>query len=435
MTEAKQGNLFEGGRIQMNESIELTVTSLSVYGLTHEHWSIAWSGGKDSSTLVTLVIWLILQGRVKPPKSLTVCYADTRLELLPLYFAAMEIREELEEQREALAVMGCDLRVEVVTAAMDDRFFVYMFGRGVPPPSNTFRWCTPNIKIEPMTRALEGVAVRLGFGAMVDDVYRGRPRRRYVGHGVSKLLVLTGVRLGESAARDGRIALSCGKDGAECGQGWFQETLPTALCDTLAPVLHWRVCHVWRWLRDHAPEEQFGGWSTRVIADAYGGEEAEERNARTGCVGCNLASDDHALKLILRNPRWAYLRPLLGLRDLWAELKRPKWRLRKAGVERIANGKIAANPQRMGPLTFEARRMGVARVLEIQAEVNRVAAELGRPTLDILNAEEVARIDELINAETWPDGWDGEEPHADVPLDKILPGGAVQPLLLGLEDP
>ena len=43
------------------------------------------------------------------------------------------------------------------------------------------------------------------------------------------------------------------------------------------------------------------------------------------------------------------------------------------------------------------------------------------------------RILALIAAGTWPDGWDGTEPAATVPLDKILRGGAVQPLL-GLEE-
>lgn len=429
----RQGNLFENGRMQMDEAIELTVQSLNLYGTSFDDWAIAWSGGKDSSTLVTLVIWLILCGRVKAPKSLTVCYADTRLELLPLWFAAQAIREELMEHAEALAALGCELRVEVVTAEMDHRFFVYMLGRGVPPPSNTFRWCTPNIKIKPMEGALASLAVRLGYGAWVEETRQGRPRLVYRGHGTKKLLVLTGVRLGESAARDDRIALSCGRDGAECGQGWFQETLPTGLCDTLAPLLHWRVCHVWRWLRDHAPEETFGGWSTRVIADAYGGDEAEEKNARTGCVACNLASDDHALKLLLKNPRWSYLRPLLGLRRLWRELKRPKNRLRKAGAEKRADGTEAANPQRMGPLTFDARWMALVTVRAIQREVNAAADALGRPRIDILNGEEVARILALIAAGTWPDGWDGTEPAATVPLDKILRGGAVQPLL-GLEE-
>ena len=44
-----------------------------------------------------------------------------------------------------------------------------------------------------------------------------------------------------------------------------------------------------------------------------GGEEAEEINARTGCVGCNLASRDVALDRVLRRPEWSYLQPLKRL--------------------------------------------------------------------------------------------------------------------------
>ncbi|ASC69476.1 hypothetical protein XM38_004030 [Halomicronema hongdechloris C2206] len=41
--------------------------------------------------------------------------------------------------------------------------------------------------------------------------------------------------------------MSCTRDGGECGQGWFQQTTSSAVADTLAPLLHWRVCHVWDW--------------------------------------------------------------------------------------------------------------------------------------------------------------------------------------------
>ncbi|MBN0654011.1 phosphoadenosine phosphosulfate reductase, partial [Pseudomonas aeruginosa] len=101
--------------------------------------------------------------------------------------------------------------------------------------------------------------------------------------------------------RDKRIEMSCGKDGAECGQGWYQKVLPEAKglkgrLATLAPLLHWRVCHVWEWLKHWAPLAEFGDWSTAMIADAYGGDEAEEINARTGCTGCPLASEEKALE-------------------------------------------------------------------------------------------------------------------------------------------
>lgn len=429
-----QSTLFEGARIQMDEAMDLTIASLLAYGTTRRHWAVAWSGGKDSTMVVTLVIHLILTGKVPPPESLTVLYADTRMELLPLAIAATHIRGEIEEHADALAAMGCALRVEVVTAEMDDRFFVYMLGRGVPPPSNSFRWCTPRIKVEPMGRALETLAVSLGFGEMIANPRKvGRPSV-YRGHGVDKLLVLTGVRTGESDARDKRINLSCSKNGAECGQGWFQETLPDALCDTLAPALHWRVCHVASYLKSLAPSAEFGEWSTRLVVDVYGGEEAMEGNARTGCAGCNLVSEDHAQRRIERMPAWSYTAPLNGLRALYAELKHPRNRLRKSGDEKRADGSLVSNPQRMGPLTFEARRMGLARVLEIQAEVNRLADERGRPHLDLLNDAEARRINELIDAETWPDGWDGDEVRADVPLDKVFSSGAVQPLLFSPED-
>lgn len=60
-----------------------------------------------------------------------------------------------------------------------------------------------------------------------------------------------------------------------------------------------------------------------------------------------------------------------------------------------------------------------------------MAARLGRPGVDLLNAEEAARIRELIAAETWPNGWDGDEPTGDTPIDHVFGDGTVQPLLIG----
>ncbi|MDR8014068.1 phosphoadenosine phosphosulfate reductase domain-containing protein [Ectopseudomonas guguanensis] len=406
MSSLRQGDIFAGGaqRLQMTESIELTIQSLQAYGADHDHWGIAWSGGKDSSATLTLIIWLIDSGRIKAPKTLTVFYADTRQELLPLANAASQIMDELQER---------GIHVEVVTAPMDKRFMVYILGRGVPPPNNnTLRWCTRQIKIDPMAQALEQRLAELD----------------------GNVLMITGVRQGESAIRDKRIEMSCGKDGAECGQGWYQKVLPEAKglkgrLATLAPLLHWRVCHVWEWLKHWAPQAEFGDWSTATIADAYGGDEAEEINARTGCTGCPLASKDAALDTILLSSQWAYLAPMKGIKSLWRELREPQHRLRKAGIERLKNGSVAANPQRMGPILLESRLMALDRLLGIQAEINEAAERLGRPKVDMINAQEESRIRELIAAETWPDGWEGDEPVATTPLDKVYADGSVQPLL------
>ncbi len=84
----------------------------------------------------------------------------------------------------------------------------------------------------------------------------------------------------------------------------------------------------------------------------------------------------------------------------------------------------------MGPLTFDARRGGLDTILSVQDRINDEAGRLGRPYVDLLNREEIARIVELIDLQTWPQGWDGDEPTADTPMDSIFGDGSVQLLLL-----
>jgi DNA sulfur modification protein DndC len=390
-----QPTLFDGIRQTMTEAIQITTDSMNVFGANYDHWVIAYSGGKDSSAVATLIPQLIANGNIPAPKSLTILYADTRMELPPLQNSAMAVMDRLRE-------LGCECHV--VLPKMEDRFFVYMFGRGVPPPSNTFRWCTSQIKIEPMMEALAEL------------------RKKHD----QKFLMLTGVRLGESAQRDARISLSCGKNGAECGQGWFQETTPEHVADTLAPLLHWRVCFVWKWLRQWAPQ---GGFPTERVADSYGGEEAEEINARTGCVGCNLAARDVALETLLTNDRWSYLKPLMGLRALYAELKKPHNRLRKPTGEKTKAGILSKNQNRMGPLTMDARRWGMQQVLDIQEAVNVGARACGDPEYFLISSEEQEAIESLIDANTWPQKWTGDEPIATTPFMEIEDGWLQVPLI------
>lgn len=397
MRDSKQINIFSGTqRLQMTDSFELSFQSINAYGHLYEHWCLAWSGGKDSTALITFVVWAIKAQKITAPKSLTVMYADTRLELTPLYFSAQRIIEEMKE-------IGIDVRV--VMAPLEKRFLTYIIGRGVPPPNNnTFRWCTRQIKIDPMKVELEKVFREKG----------------------GKVLMLTGVRQGESAIRDQRIVMSCGKDGAECGQGWYQQSLPGAICDTLAPLLHWRVCHIWEWLKHWAPLPEYGDFSTQLIADAYGGDEAEEINARTGCIGCPLASKDTALDNLVKNVNWAYLAPLKRLKPLWKFLRLPQNRLRKTG--KLSSEK---NKQRLGPLTMIARKCAFDTVIGIQDEINEAAILLNRPQVILLNDEEQKFILKCWEENVWPNRWDGDEPTGDVAMDTVFPDGTIQPLMFG----
>lgn len=391
----EQQNMFGTSKMQMNESIRLSIQSLNEYGKSYDHWAIAWSGGKDSSALVTFVIWCIESGQIPKPKSLSILYSDTRLELTPLYLSAKSMIEEIKEH---------EYEVTQVMAPIEKRFMCYILGRGVPPPSNTFRWCTGQLKVAPMQAALQGLFEKTG----------------------QKILMLTGVRQGESAARDGRIIQSCSKDGAECGQGWFQTSLPDHICDTLAPLLHWRVCHVWEWLKHWAPLPKYGDFSTDLIADAYGGDEAEEANARTGCIACPLVQKDKALDMILKIEKWKYLSPLKDLRPIYRWMRLPANRLRKTGLQ--AGEK---NMQRMGPLTFAARKYAFNKIIDIQHRINIEAARFNMPEVSLLNSEEVAFIEKCWEDKLWPNRWDGSEPTGDVEMPTVFSDGTIQNKLFG----
>lgn len=393
----KNLSLFEDQRQTLENSIALTAETLKEYLPKYKYIAISFSGGKDSSALVTVIAHLIDTKQIPRPENLVVLYADTRMELPPLQISAFDILKKMEAR-------GFETRK--VCAPIDKRFLVYILGRGVPPPNNsTLRWCTRQIKVDPMTAALSDLRSRL----LPDE----------------KLLMLTGVRIGESAVRDARIAVSCSKNGAECGQGWFQ-SITAPQTDTLAPILHFRVCHVWEWLWLHAPSM---GFDTSILAEAYGGEEAEEINARTGCVGCPLTSKDVALDGVIKQPAWEYLKPLKQLRLIFKEMRSFENRLQKTATETRKDGTLVSNPGRKGPLTLEARERFLEEILLVQNGVNEKAIALNRPTIDLINTEEEARIRELIALETFPNGWSGKEHRGDVLLPSVYPDGSVQPLL------
>ena len=157
-------NLFAAGaRMVSEEAIELTLQSLRAYWDRHEHVAIAWSGGKDSTATLTLMVHLIEAGELPRPARLFVFYADTRQELPPIQIAA--------EQVMALLRLRHWIEVVVVRAPLDKRFMVYILGRGVPPPNNnTLRWCTRQIKVEPMAEALAAAIAGLPGAANVPGV-------------------------------------------------------------------------------------------------------------------------------------------------------------------------------------------------------------------------------------------------------------------------
>jgi DNA sulfur modification protein DndC len=127
---------------------------------------------------------------------------------------------------------------------------------------------------------------------------------------------------------------------------------------------------------------------------------------------CRLVQEDHMMERVLAIPKYAYLAPIRRLRTLYEELVQDDMRLQKDGTQRKKDGGMPANLYRKGPLTMEARRYGLASVKQIQAEVNAMAFVQGVEPISLISAEEEQRILQLIEANTWPQGWSGTEPLA-----------------------
>jgi DNA sulfur modification protein DndC len=389
---------FTDPLLTLPQSINLTIKSIVAHAHRYPVWLLMYSMGKDSSTLVTLLAWLKsvadgyemkpewLEGveRIVWPERIIAVNCDTKMENPALLDCARAIISELGE---------VGIETIIVQPKLEHRFFVYMLGRGIPPPHNRFRWCTDKLKVEPPKRIIE-------------QLYEQCQQ---------KLLVMTGVRVGESAARDERIIVSCSRDGGECGQGRFQESFDAGKVDALDPLLHWRPCNIWAWL---GAQTATHGFSTRLIGEAYGGEDAESINTRTGCLRCRLVTEDRSLETVLKIPRWSYLAPIRRLTHVYDRLALPSSRLRHTGYTVKGNyDKRRAN--QLGPLTMEARRYGLETVLAIQSEVNASG-----PAISLIDNEEREHIEFLIENDTWPDGWTGREPRGDEPYEKIYEKGA-----------
>lgn len=366
----KQIQIFEASKMTLAEAMAETIASLNEYGSRFPHWVFTFSGGKDSTVTVSFAAWAIRSGLVKRPKSLRVLNSDTGIELIPLHLGARQFLSELEND---------GFIFQIVKPELDNRVFVAILGRGLPPFNNGRRTCTRLLKADPMTKAVAKLATE---------------------QDVTETLFISGVRLGESRSRDERIAVSCSTDSGECGQGWFQNQFNDWGYASLSPIVHWRVCNVFDWLYF---EQDKHGYSIDGVLEVYGDEDL-----RTGCMACFAVEQDRPLIKVSKTAKWAHLGILLELYDVYEWLNRPENRLRKP-LTFNKDGSICQKSGFIGPLTMEARRIGLEWVLDIQRRAGVV----------LIDDEELTRIYWHWENNTWPKGWTGDEPRADVLLPRV----------------
>src|SRR4051794_5366221 len=111
---------------------------MGAYKSDREPWIVGYSGGKDSTAVVKLLFQSMLRvrGHRKP---VTVIYCDTGVEI-PL--ASSLARLALKGLEREARTFDLPIRTRVLTPPVNERFFVKVIGRGYPPPTDKFRWCT-----------------------------------------------------------------------------------------------------------------------------------------------------------------------------------------------------------------------------------------------------------------------------------------------------
>ena len=112
-------------------------------------WIIGFSGGKDSTVLLTLT-WLALielkDAGIKLTRNVYVVCNDTMVENPVIEEYVVKV---LDKIKRAAKEQQLPISVATTTPELEDSFWCCVIGKGYPVPNNSFRFCTEKMKIKP----------------------------------------------------------------------------------------------------------------------------------------------------------------------------------------------------------------------------------------------------------------------------------------------
>jgi len=287
-------------------------------------WVLAFSGGKDSSALLLSTI-AALRSSECTNRTVTVVFCNTGVEnpllveFVNLVFRRIRYLRETEE---------LPIRYAIVRPELRNMFWVKVIGRGCPPPTNRFRWCTDKLRVNP-----------------IRDFVRT--------WGLTEALTLTGIREEESQQRKRTIERYATQD--EWGFRYYDANQRQYFC----PILDYTVAEVWELLRHRTLG--YLNWS-RHLERLYGYGNAGDNNSteiRTGCWICTVIRRDRSAEQLVCLGHDMF-RHLKEYRD-WLSVFRDDSNYR---CSRRRNG--MSGP---GPLTLKGRKIILKRLIALQGKV------------------------------------------------------------------
>jgi DNA sulfur modification protein DndC len=332
-----------------------------LYTADERPWLVGFSGGKDSTMLVSLIFNAIL---TIPPaqreKTISVLCTDTRVEIPAI---ADIVENTLTKMRKFSQQNSLNIEVNLLKPPPEQSFWVNIIGRGYPPPNRTFRWCTQRLKIDPVTVFVN----------------------QRLGHWGEAILHL-GARRAESSTRAQTMA------GRESRNNLLRHPdLPRVWVSN--PIEFLTTEEVWAYLLQKANP---WGSDNRILYKLYANASNGEcpiqidtstpacGHSRFGCWTCTVVDRDKAGEGLLAagDERMEHL---IAFRETLLEFRNPDngWR-----DNRRMNGNEGP-----GPLLIKGRRELLNRLLKLQEETNTI----------LITSEELLLVQQLWKTARNPD--------------------------------
>ena len=318
---------------------------IALYCVDEIPWVVGYSGGKDSSAVLSLV-WTALakMEAAQRTKPVYVISTDTLVEN-PV--VAQWVANSLTAMGAAAAAEELPIQPNRLTPDVANTFWVNLIGKGYPAPRPKFRWCTERLKIKPSNAFV----------------------RRVVRENGEAILVL-GTRKAESAGRRHRME----KLEAERVRDRLSpnNSLPNSL--VYSPIEDWSNDDVWLYLMQ-TPNPW--GYDNKDLMAMYRGASADNEcplvvdtstpscgDSRFGCWVCTLVEKDKSMSAMIQNDEEKeWMLPLLELRDALDIADD-----RHLRDFRRMNGRVQLFHDRPipGPYTESSRHEWMRRLLEAQ---------------------------------------------------------------------
>lgn len=333
-------------------------------------WIIGFSGGKDSTVLLTLV-WLALERlknlRTELKRNVYVVCNDTMVEnpVIEEY-----VTNVLSAIKRAAKQQQLPISVHTTTPELEDSFWCCVIGKGYPVPNNSFRFCTEKMKIKPTSTFITNQVAEDG-----------------------EAIVLIGTRRSESQQR----AKSVGKHEIKGHRLSKHPLNPNTF--TYAPIKELMLEEVW-WIINTIPCPW--GFDNKILYKIYVEASADDYEcptvvtdknhsscgqSRFGCWICTVVKEDKSMSSLINNGvKW--MKPLLDYRNRLIENRN----VSEYRCSTRRNGQLAVDEfgHNMGNYTMDYRIQLLKELLQIQKETQSY-----RSSIDLITNQELIAIQVL----------------------------------------